>query len=95
MVPCSLKEPDSHMWTGCIPNCTELLLAAHLQVLKYMYIGASLVAQTVKNLPVMWETRIDPWIRKIPCRNAWQPTPGFLPGESDGQRSLAGSYINI
>ena len=26
----------------------------------------SLVAQMVKNLPVMWETRFDPWIRKIP-----------------------------
>ena len=38
MVPCSLKEPDSHVWMGCIPNCTELLLAAHLQVLKYMCI---------------------------------------------------------
>ena len=23
-------------------------------------------------------------------RRAWQPTPGFLPGESHGQRSLAG-----
>ena len=32
----------------------------------------------------------DPWIRKIPWRRAWQPTPVFLPGESNGQRSLAG-----
>ena len=31
----------------------------------------------------------DPWVRKIPWR-AWQPTPAFLPGESHGQRSLAG-----
>ena len=34
----------------------------------------------------------DPWVRKIPWRRAWQPTPAFLPGESHGQRSLAG-YI--
>ena len=27
---------------------------------------------------------------KIPWRRAWQPTPVFLPGESHGQRSLAG-----
>ena len=27
---------------------------------------------------------------KIPWRTAWQPTPVFLPGESHGQRSLAG-----
>ena len=31
---------------------------------------------------------LDPWIRKIPCGRKWQPTPGFLPGESHGQRSL-------
>ena len=31
----------------------------------------------------------DPWIRKIPWRRARPPTPGFLPGESHGQRSMA------
>ena len=29
-------------------------------------------------------------VGKIPWRRAWQPTPVFLPGESHGQRSLAG-----
>ena len=28
--------------------------------------------------------------RKIPWRREWQPTPVFLPGESHGQRRLAG-----
>ena len=32
----------------------------------------------------------NPWVRKIPQRRAWQPTPVFLPGESHGQRSLVG-----
>ena len=32
----------------------------------------------------------SPWVRKIPWRTAWQPTPVFLPGESHGQRSLEG-----
>ena len=32
----------------------------------------------------------DPWVRKIPRKRTWQPTPVFLPGESHGQRSLAG-----
>ena len=32
----------------------------------------------------------NPWVRKIPWRRAWQPTPIFLSGESHGQRSLAG-----
>ena len=46
--------------------------------------------QMVKNLPVMQETWVDPWVGKIPWRRAWQPTLVFLPGESHGQRSLAG-----
>ena len=32
----------------------------------------------------------SPWGGKMPWRRAWQPTPVFLPGESHGQRSLAG-----
>ena len=32
----------------------------------------------------------SPWVRKIPWKRAWQPTPVFLPGESHGQRSLVG-----
>ena len=31
-----------------------------------------------------------PWIRKIPWRRKWQPTPVFLTGESHGQGSLVG-----
>ena len=34
--------------------------------------------------------RFDPWVRKITWRRAWQPAQVFLPGESHGQRSLAG-----
>ena len=49
----------------------------------------SRVAQTVKNLPVIQETWVRSWVRKIPWRKEWHPTPVFLPGESNGQRSLA------
>ena len=30
---------------------------------------------------------LHPWVRKIPWRNKWQPTPVFLPGKSHGQRN--------
>ena len=33
---------------------------------------------------------LDPWVRKIPWKRTWQPTPVFLPGEPHGQRSLVG-----
>ena len=35
----------------------------------------------------------NPWIRKIPWRKAWQPTPVFLPGESQGRGSLVGCRL--
>ena len=36
------------------------------------------------------DTGFDPWIGMILWRRKWQHTPVFLPGESHGQRSLAG-----
>ena len=38
----------------------------------------------------MQETQFDPWVKKIPWRRKWQPTPISLPGNCNGQRSLAG-----
>ena len=48
---------------------------------------ASLIAQSVKNLS---PPGFDSWVRKIPWRRKWQPTPEFLPGEFQGQWSPAG-----
>ena len=36
------------------------------------------------------DPRFDPWVRKIPWRGEWQPTPVFLPEKSHGQKSLVG-----
>ena len=36
------------------------------------------------------ETRFNPWVGKIPWRREWLSIPVFLPGESHGQRNLAG-----
>ena len=38
----------------------------------------------------MQRPEFHPWIRKIPWRREWLPTPIFLPGKSHGQRSLVG-----
>ena len=63
--------------------------------------GGRRQVQIVRNSPAVQWLRIrlpcgrpgfDPWVGKIPWRREWQPTPVFLPGESYGQRSLAG-YI--
>ena len=37
--------------------------------------------------------RFNTWVRKIPWRKARQPSPVFLPGESDRQTSLVGYTV--
>ena len=44
-----------------------------------------------KSPRAMQETRFDPWVRNIPWRREWLPTPVCLPGKSRGKRSLVGS----
>ena len=66
-----------------IPQYNELGLAKAV-------VGASLIAQLVKNLPAMQET----WVQFLGWGDTLEKematTPVFLPGESHGQRSLAG-----
>ena len=51
----------------------------------------SLVAQTVKNLPAIQETRVPSLGQEdsFPCRREWLLSPVFLPGEFYGQRNLS------
>ena len=48
------------------------------------------MAQTVKSLPAMQEILIQSLGQEDPLRREWMPTPVFLPGESQGQKSLVG-----
>ena len=43
--------------------------------------GAGSEEPTCQCRRCMWR-RFDPWVGNIPWRRAWQPTPVFLPGES-------------
>ena len=55
------------------------------------YSWASLVAQTGKNLPAMWETWVQSLGWKIPWRRrAWQPTLVFLLRDSSGTEEPGG-----
>ena len=42
----------------------------------------------VKNLSTVQETRVPSWVGKMPWRRECLPPRVFLPGESQGQRSL-------
>ena len=53
--------------------------------------NASLMVQTVKNLPAMQEILCSiPESGKSPREGNGQPTPVFLPGDSHRQRNLVG-----
>ena len=49
-----------------------------------------MVAQLVKSLPAAQETLVQFLGQEDPLEKEMAPTPGFLPGESHGQRSLVG-----
>ena len=44
----------------------------------------------VKNLPAVQENKVQSLGLEVPLGREWQPISIFLPGESHGQRSLAG-----
>ena len=52
--------------------------------------GASLVAQMVKHLPTMQETRVQSLDREDLLEKEMATHSSILPGKSHGQRSLAG-----
>ena len=49
----------------------------------------------VKNPPANAGDIRDPWVRKLPWRRAWQPTPVFLPGveEPDELQSMESQRV--
>ena len=70
-------------------------LQIHLNCIVILHIRASQVVLVAKNLSantgdIREACRFDPWVGKIPCGRAWQPTLVFLPREFHGQRSLVG-----
>ena len=76
--------------------CT--ILYSHQQCVMVSILGTlvivrnfdSLVAQMVKCLPEMRRPGFNPWVRKIPWRRKWQPTPVLLPRKFHRWRSLVG-----
>ena len=89
----------SLLYNMCMYVCVYMSVCICKYVCVYIYPlrnvfvtfhGASLIAQLVKNLPSVRRAGFDSWVRKIPWRRTWQPTPVILPGEPHGERSLTG-----
>ena len=67
--------------------CNDLLKFGSHKIIDRGFPSGSVVKDPPANAG---DPGFDPWVRKIPWRRKWQSTPVFLPGESHGQRSLAG-----
>ena len=77
--PCSPRDSQQSSPTPQFKSINQLI----------QYVGFP-GGSVVKNLPTNAGEVGSTWVRKIPWRRKWQPTPVVLPGESHGQRSLKG-----
>ena len=71
-------------------SCSLLLLLLLPLLQEGGFPGGSVGKGSTGNAGDSGRCKFNPWVRKIPWRRVWQPTPVFLPGESHGQRSLVG-----
>ena len=99
-VTCSILEAPGTNPFLCCSSFQRLLLFPDSQPFLYVQsqgcciplniLWASLVFQLLKNL-LGGDQGSIPGSGRSPWRRKWQPSPVFLPGESHGQRSLAGN----
>ena len=79
------------IWAHKTTTCCSFLILMRIWIdLFYSFPGGSVVKNLSANAGATKIHGFDPWVRKIPWRRKWQPLPLFLPGKSQGQRSLAG-----
>ena len=81
---CVLTNKTICVWDFCMYFGTHTHTHTHIH---QGFSGGSDGKQSTHNMRYPGS---NPWIRKIPWKRKWQPTPVFLPGESHGQRSLVG-----
>ena len=85
------RRASFHFGCGCVTQqCDNIKFIKMIYISKSTYLIYLLKAQLVKNLPECRRPGFDPRLRKIPWRRKWQPTPVFLSGEFQGQRTLVG-----
>ena len=84
-------SPTAGQWAV---STFQLLWVVLLWTFVYKYLSELARWLSGKESACQWRRRrrcgFSPWVRKIPWRRTWPPTPVFLPGKSHGQRSLAG-----
>ena len=80
-----LRAQEQEGWAQQVYHLLWLPPSQHLIVSVFCLLGFPGGSDGRVCLPMS-----SPWVRKIPWRREWQPTPVFLPEESHRQRSLVG-----
>ena len=77
-------------WSGTSTGVSERRVKGGNRRLTGQSLGSPPSAQQSRIHCQCTRLRFNPWVRKVPWRRKWQPTPVFLPGKSPGQRHQAG-----
>ena len=98
--------PSSCLWSRwCYPAISSPVMWKHTHTLVFFFRYFSIIGHyKIFGLPTLSSGKesscqcrrsrkrvFNPWVEKIPERRKWQRTSVFLPGESQGQRSLVGN----
>ena len=86
----SLLSFHLHQWPGNLSLQVQVWQDISISLIHIHFIRASPIAQLVKNLPIIQETQVRSLGGEDPLEKEWLPTPVFLHGKSQGQRTLAG-----
>ena len=91
-----LRDPGA-LPVAPIPGHAADSLRLWLRVLKARQVTLGFLGGTSSKESTCQCRRLsfNPWVRKMPWRRAWQPTPVLLPRKSPGQRSLVGSVRRV
>ena len=93
LVLIGIGNRSSHLQSVCIPSCEHLSITWIFSLPKSQgrgFPGGTVVENPSAKAGDTRDLGLMPGSGRSPWRKKWQPTPVFLPGESHGQKSLAG-----
>ena len=89
IIPRSIHVAANGIITSFFMVNTLLCVCIHTYIYMYVYILDKVMATHSSTLA--W--KVPDRLQSTHWRRKWQPTPVFLPGESQGQGSLVGCFL--
>ena len=88
-IVCILKKATLFMLWAFVPSVLSIFCSRNFKNKNYINIMQNWWLRQWRICLQCRRPGFNAWVGKIPWRRAWKPTPIFLPGEFQGQRSLA------